>query len=92
MGSSARISGGSRRERPGDGDALLLAAGQVAGVVMRALRQADLLEQLGGAGAGFASRHARRRASGHITFSVASRLGTRLNAWNTTPTPCAGAR
>ena len=52
-------------ERPRDGDALLLPAGQVTGVVMRALRQADLLEQLGSAGAGFLRRHARRRHGCH---------------------------
>ena len=44
---------GVEAERTGDGDALLLPARQVAGMVVRALRQADLLEQLDGAGAGF---------------------------------------
>ena len=74
-------------ERPRDGDALLLPAGQVTGVVMHALRQADLLEQLGRARRGLRFDGTPAAVIGTITFSIALRLGTRLNAWNTTPTP-----
>ena len=56
-------------------------------MVVRALGQPDLVEQLGRRG--LVPRFAGMPAAviGAITFSVASRLGTRLNAWKTTPTP-----
>src|SRR5690606_11026608 len=47
-----------RREGAGDGDALLLAAREVRGPGVRLWRHADLLEQLGGAGAGPVARPA----------------------------------
>ncbi len=46
MGSSANITLGTRDERTGDGDALLLAAGQLGGAMREALAQADLLDEL----------------------------------------------
>ena len=75
-----------QRQRASDGDALHLPAAQRARAVIGAIREADVV------------RGVRRRVwrlrrvptpaarNGTITFSVAVRLGTRLNAWNTTPT------
>ena len=45
VGSSARISAGSRHERAGDGDALLLAAGELARLVVHAVAEAQALER-----------------------------------------------
>ena len=53
VGSSARISDGRGRERAGDGHALLLAAGQLAGEMRFAMRQPDFGERLARGGEGF---------------------------------------
>ena len=45
MGSSNSISFGAQRQRAGDTDALLLAAGELVGVLVRLLREADLRQQ-----------------------------------------------
>ena len=77
MGSSARISGGSKREGAGYRDPLLLTPRHVARSVMHAIGEIHHLEQLRGAVLG------RRRGTpsarrGTATFSSAVRLGTRL--------------
>ena len=53
------------RERARDRDPLLLAARQVAGAVVHAVGEADLLEQLDGARPRLAPRHLRGRAAAH---------------------------
>ena len=68
-------------ERAGDRDALLLAARQLGRAMVEPLRQAERAEQLLGA------RRARRRASapwiicGSMTFSSASKSGSRWWNW-----------
>src|SRR5262249_37428998 len=49
----AQQDGGLVDERPGDGDALLLPAGELAGPVVEAVGQPDTLEQGGGAALAF---------------------------------------
>ena len=74
-------------ERAGDGDALLLAARELAGIFVRLLGNAHALEEA-------ASRAPRpRRASclrtqigAKVRFSSTVRCGKRLNCWNTMPT------
>ena len=83
MGSSANRTVGSRDERAGDGDALLLAAGELGGRVAAAVAEADARDE----------RVERRRAwacvpaivSGRRMFSSAVSVGSRLNCWKTKP-------
>src|SRR3978361_1228692 len=48
-GLGCEADGGRLHESAGDGDALLLAAGETYGIVMRSVGQADAREQIGGA-------------------------------------------
>ena len=75
-------------QSPGEGDALLLAAGQPAGTLPRMGGQRHLVQQLAGRLRRAEADRTPVRTSGAITFSTAVRLGTRLNAWKTTPTEC----
>jgi hypothetical protein len=73
-------------ERPRDRDALLLVARELARPVVHALLQSDPQEQLLARPCAGRRRTPARR-SGAATFSRAVRLGIRLNAWKTMPTP-----
>ena len=73
-------------ECPRDRDPLLLATGHAAGLVRDPFGQADLPQQLRRAGAGGAAARCPRHASAASRSPARSRLGTRLNAWNTIPT------
>ena len=69
----------------GDGDALLLAAGERVRFVVQALVDAEQAENLVELGpAGLASVPAMWRATAILSRAV--RLGSRLNFWNTNPT------
>ena len=73
-------------QRPGDRDALLLAAGEVVRVVALPALQADAGEQLAGVVLGVRGAPCRAPASARGTRSGARcRCGNRLNAWNTSP-------
>ena len=61
----------------GDGDALLLAAGQLVGEMLLAVGQADLVEQMAGAFDISASGRPRATSSGIATFSTAVKAGIR---------------
>lgn len=78
-----------RREGTGNGDPLLLAAGELARIVAQALAEADSLKQFSGA---LASGGAAFQFQGSITFSSASRLSSNWNDWNTKPTWAARTR
>ena len=76
MGSSAKTIVGPAGERAGDGDALLLAAGELGRAVVRAGRRARPSSRPCRATPGRASRPA--RSSGSVMFSCAVSVGTRL--------------
>jgi hypothetical protein len=89
VGSSAKMIVGRRGEGPGDGDALLLAARELARPVREAVGEPD--------GAITSSIQAVSPVSppsisGSTMFSRAVSVGIRLNAWNTKPTWCGAAR
>ena len=74
-----------QRQRPGDGDPLLLAAGQLPRVGAFPAGQPDPLEQFAGRRGGLPCA-ARRAATGpSIMFSSTVMCGNRLNCWNTMP-------
>ena len=85
-GSSSSSTCGCDGQRPGQGDPLLLAAGDL---VRRsgppASPRPDQLEHLGGPGAGAARRPTPRSCSPNSTFCRAVMCGNRLYAWNTMP-------
>ena len=56
-GSSSSSTRGSQRERAGQRDALLLAAGHLVRVAVAVVGEADELQELGGAGAPLGGRH-----------------------------------
>ena len=68
-------------ERPGDRDALLLAARQLVRPVLRPVRQPDDVEQLRDPRVALLDRLAWTSRSGTSTFSAAVRNGTSPNAW-----------
>ena len=74
------------RERTRDRDALLLPARHVAGPVRHAVAEVDALPAVRSARARGRARDTPAARNGTITFSSAFSDGTRLNAWNTTPT------
>ena len=75
------------RQPAGDRDALLLAAGELAGpLCARALGQADPLRGARRPGRIAVLRRTPARSSGMATFSRAVSDGMRLKAWNTKPT------
>ena len=84
VGSSARMTGGSAGQGPGDGHPLLLAAGELDGLVLQLVAQAHLLQGL--------RARCRRSAlgtpayiSGTSTFSSRFSLGSRLYCWKMKP-------
>jgi hypothetical protein len=78
VGSSAKTTGRAVIERAGHGDALLLAAGLLAGPVRAAVVEADgAMSVLQPPRVGLAPAI----ESGRTTFSSAVRTGRRLNAW-----------
>ena len=77
VGSSAKTSSGPGDQRPGDGDPLLLAAGELRRPVIEPVRQAELCTSSPSqAGSGFFPA----KVSGRAMFSAAVSDGTRLNA------------
>ena len=68
-------------ERAGDGDALLLAAGELARAVGQALGEAERAEQAFGALVGLARGSAPRTSCGRTTFSSALKSGSRWWNW-----------
>ena len=74
------------RERTRDRDPLLLAARHVTRPVVQAVAEIDPLAAARSARALASLRGTPAARSGTITFSTAVSDGTRLNAWNTTPT------
>ena len=72
-------------ERAGDRDALLHAAGELVGVVLREVGEPDELEQLGHAGAGARPRRRRAARSGSSMFAATVRHGSRPACWNAMP-------
>ena len=90
VGSSANSSARPRHEGARDRDALLLAAGELLGIVLEALAEPDALEH---APARPRSRVAApASSSGSITFSSAVIAGSSWNDWNTKPTMRAAQR
>ena len=83
MGSSAKMISRPAGQRPGDGDALLLAAGELAtagaSAGRRGRRSSTTLSSHAWSGLRPAS------VSGSVMFSSAVSVGTRLNAWKTKP-------
>ena len=77
-GSSSSSTRGSQRERAGERDPLLLAAGELVRVAVAVVGQADQLEQLLGAGAALGRAGTLRTRSPNATLSRALRLGKRL--------------
>ena len=73
----------ARAQRAGDGDALLLAAGELRREMIGAMRQADLGQQARGPSSKASALPA--NSSGRATFSSAVMVGTRWNDWNTMP-------
>ena len=74
------------RQGPGDGDPLLLAAGELGRVGVRLVAQADLLEQLERACRAPAFFSTPLTCTGaSMTFSSAVMCGKRLNRWKTMP-------
>ena len=82
VGSSAKTICGRLRERPGDGDTLLLTAGELGRPVREPVAEADGVDHVVEP-----RRSGLRPASviGSVMFSCAVSVGTRLNAWNTNP-------
>ena len=82
VGSSANTTAGPVHERAGDGDALLLAAGELGRAVGEPVAEADALDQ-----PVEPLRSGLRPASvsGSRMFSSAVRTGTRLKDWKTKP-------
>ena len=78
---------GVHRERPGDRDALLLAAGELGGVLRGLVADADPVEQLPAAllRVGLASCP-RTLIGPSVTFSRIVLWAKRLKVWNTIPT------
>ena len=73
-------------QRPGDRHALLLAAGELAGVVVHPVAQAHLAEHLDGALPSLPAGDARAStSSGSSTFSRALVRASRLKFWKTKP-------
>ena len=85
---------GLHRQRAGDGDALLLAAGELLGIVVAACRRARPARSraMRRARAPRARAAAARGAGASMTFSSAVMCGNRLKSWNTMPTWRADAR
>ena len=77
--------GGPPGQRPGDGDALALAAGQFGGTVAGPAGQADLGQRVGRGRGGAARAGIPRYSSPVATLSSAVSVGTRKNCWNTNP-------
>ena len=75
VGSSASSSGGLERQRPRDGHALLLAAGELDRIVVGPGGQADLAEQA--AGRACSGEATPASSSGTATFSTAVSVGIR---------------
>ena len=75
---------GPAGEGPGHGDALLLAAGELARAVVEPVAEPDGVDRRGRATRWSGLRPA--RAIGSVMFSMAVSVGTRLKAWNTKPT------
>ena len=72
-------------ERPGDGDALLLAARQLAGPVVGPVGEPDLLERLQARARGARRRRRRRRRAAARRCATPAGTASRLNCWNTNP-------
>ena len=68
----------------GDGDALLLAAGELSGIVRAAMRDLDAFEHVGDAGFAFGRVDAAIR-QGSSTFSATVRSPIRLKFWKMKP-------
>ncbi len=75
--------GGIGRQRAGERDALLLAAGQLRRIMMQAIAEADRGQFLRRARA---ASGLPASSSGTATFSSAVMVGIRWNDWNTMPT------
>ena len=78
VGSSARMSARLRDERPGDRDPLLLAAGELGGLVVEAVAEAHPLERRRARGEPLLLAARPGRAAGVATFSSADVRGSRL--------------
>ena len=74
------------RERAGDRHALLLAAGELGGQLVRLVRDADALEQLHRPSLGSRFFSLRTLIGPSVTFSSIVLCANRLNDWNTMPT------
>jgi hypothetical protein len=72
-----------RRDSARDGDALLLAAGQLRGIMVEALAEADRLRSSAAARSKASSAPA--SSSGTATFSSAVMVGMRWKDWKTMP-------
>ena len=68
-------------ERPRDGDALLLAAGELGRAMLEAVAEADGFEELAGAGGGGGARRVPAARCGRATFSRAENSGSRWWNW-----------
>ena len=73
-------------ERAGDGDALLLAAGELARIFVRLLGDPDALEIFMAASSASAFGILRTQIGASVQFSSTVRCGKRLKCWNTMPT------
>jgi hypothetical protein len=74
------------RQRPGDGDALLLPAGQLRGVLVGLAGDADPLEQLAAARSASGLLDALDLDRPSVTFSSTVLWANRLKDWKTIPT------
>ena len=83
VGSSAKMIAGSAGQGPGDGDPLLLTAGELARAVVEAVAEADGADDRVEPGR---SGLRPARSIGRVMFSNAVSVGTRLKAWKTKPT------
>ena len=85
VASSQSMTFGVVRQGAGDGNTLLLAAGELAGVALGKVGQAHQLEQLHGALAA-ASPFSPRNSSGKVTLRKTVRCWNRLKFWKIMPT------
>ena len=87
VGSSKSITFGLHRQRPGDRDPLLLAAGELGGVLVGLVADADPLEQLHRPLLGLLLADCSRTLIGpSVTFSRIVLWAKRLKLWKTMPT------
>ena len=77
--------GGLGDQRPGHRDALLLAAGELVGLVLGAVGEADRVQRRQGPRGGARAASTPAYASGSSTLASALVRGIRLNAWKMKP-------